>query len=95
MKQPRTESFTGIGFHRSPTARADRVGAARRRCHARAAATARSTIEHVNGRIELNTGDGSIRATDVAGELTLHTGDGSVTVDGAEGRLDSTPATAA
>ena len=42
----------------------------------------------MNGRLDLNTGDGSIRATDVAGELTLHTGDGSVTVDGAEGRLD-------
>ena len=41
----------------------------------------------MNGRIEIHTGDGSIRANDIAGELTLSTGDGSITVDGAEGRL--------
>jgi hypothetical protein len=42
----------------------------------------------VQGRLELRTGDGAIRAARVDGELILlDTGDGSVTVDGAEGRL--------
>ena len=35
----------------------------------------------MHGRLELKTGDGSIRATDIAGQLTLSTGDGSVTLE--------------
>ncbi len=42
----------------------------------------------MNGRLELRTGDGNIRAANVGGELVLDTGDGAVTVDGARGRLD-------
>ncbi len=87
VKQPRRESFTGIGLNRSASARL--IVSLPRRTDVRARSGDGSIqIERVNGRIELNTGDGSIRATDVDGELTLHTGDGSVTVDGAQGRLD-------
>ena len=87
VKRPRTESFSGFGFHQSASARL--IVSVPRDVNV----TARSgdgsiTIERVNGRLELRTGDGSIRASDVGGELVLDTGDGSVTVDGARGRLD-------
>lgn len=85
VKKPK-ESFTGIGFHRSATARL--IVSVPRRIDLRARSGDGSIlIEQVDGRIELHTGDGSIRANDVAGEMTFNTGDGSVTVSGAEGRL--------
>jgi DUF4097 and DUF4098 domain-containing protein YvlB len=87
VKQPRRESFTGIGLHRSASARL--IVSVPRRADIRArSGDGAIHIERVDGRIELNTGDGAIRAADVSGELKLHTGDGSVTVEGAEGRLD-------
>lgn len=87
VKRPRSESFTGIGFHRSATAKL--IVSVPRRTNIRARSGDGSiAIEGVSGRLEMRTGDGSIRAKDVAGEMTLSTGDGSVTVDGAEGRLD-------
>ena len=42
----------------------------------------------MTGRLELKTGDGSIRATDIAASVTLHTGDGSVHVDDGQGQID-------
>jgi DUF4097 and DUF4098 domain-containing protein YvlB len=87
VKQPRRESFTGIGLNHSASARL--IVSVPRRSDVRARSGDGSIqIERVDGRIDLNTGDGSIRATDVDGDLTLHTGDGSVTVDGAAGRLN-------
>lgn len=87
VKRPRTESFTGIGFHRSATA--NLIISVPRRINIRARSGDGSiALEGVDGRLEMRTGDGSIKAKDVAGDLTLSTGDGSVTVDGAEGRLD-------
>jgi Putative adhesin len=41
----------------------------------------------MDGRMELRTGDGSIRVSDVKGELILNSGDGSISVDHADGRL--------
>lgn len=86
VKRPRAESFNGIGFHRSASARL--VVSVPRDINI----TARSgdgsiKIERVNGRLELRTGDGSIRASEVSGELQFDTGDGSITVDKAQGRL--------
>jgi len=39
-------------------------------------------VEGVTGRVQLTSGDGSIRALHVTGELDVHTGDGSVDVSG-------------
>lgn len=87
VKKPRSETFTGIGFHSSASARL--IVSVPRRADVRARSGDGSiAIERVAGRIEGHTGDGSIRAVDVTGELTFNTGDGSVTVEGAEGRLD-------
>lgn len=87
VKKPPSESFHGIGFHRSATAKLT-VSVPRRSDIRARSGDGSIRIERVNGRVEVHTGDGSIRAIDVVGEVTLNTGDGSVTVDGAEGRLD-------
>jgi DUF4097 and DUF4098 domain-containing protein YvlB len=86
VKRPRGESFQGLGFHVSTSARL--IVSVPRRCDVIARTGDGSIrVERINGRLDLRTGDGSIRAADVEGELTLNTGDGSVVVDGAEGRL--------
>jgi DUF4097 and DUF4098 domain-containing protein YvlB len=87
VKRPRTESFSGIGFHR--TAVASLVVHVPSGTDVRAQSGDGSIrISRVDGRIDLRTEDGSIRASDVTGELMLDSGDGSITVDGAEGKLD-------
>jgi DUF4097 and DUF4098 domain-containing protein YvlB len=86
VKRPREESFSGIGLHRTATARL--IVNVPRDTDIRARSGDGSIrIERINGRIDLRTGDGSIRASDVSGELILDTGDGSVTVDEAQGKL--------
>lgn len=86
VKKPRTESFSGLGLHRTPYARL--IVHVPGETDIRAQSGDGSIrIARVKGRIDLRTGDGSIRASEVTGELTLDSGDGSITVDGAEGRL--------
>jgi DUF4097 and DUF4098 domain-containing protein YvlB len=87
VKQPRNESLTDIGLHRSASARLV-VSVPREANIVARTGDGSIRIEGVSGRIELRTGDGSIRATNVSGDLRLHTGDGSVTVDRAHGTLD-------
>ncbi len=48
------------------------------------------TIERMAGRMELRTGDGSIRGVDLNGDLSVHTGDGSVKLEAVDGRVDLT-----
>lgn len=86
VKGPSRESFRGIGFHQSSSARL--IVSLPRRSDVRAKSGDGSIrIDRVNGVIELRTGDGGIRAADIAGEMTLNTTDGTITVSGAEGRL--------
>ena len=87
VKRPKSESFSGIGFYRTASARLIVSVPLQTNLRARSG-DGSIRVERVNGRLELRTGDGSIRANDVAGELVINTGDGSVTVSGAEGRLD-------
>ena len=87
VKRPRSETFSGFGFHQSASAKL--IVSVPRDVNVIARSGDGSIkIERVNGRFELRTGDGSIRAVDVGGELVLDTGDGSVTVEGARGRLE-------
>ncbi|MBA2303573.1 MAG: DUF4097 family beta strand repeat protein [Acidobacteria bacterium] len=86
VKQPRSESFSGIGLHRTANARL--IVNVPRDTNVRARSGDGSIrIDRVSGQIDLRTGDGSIRASEVSGELTFDTGDGSITVDGADGKL--------
>ena len=87
VKSPRSETFSGIGFHVGASAKLIVSVPARADIQARSGDGSIS-IERVNGRLELRTGDGSIRAAEVSGELVMNTGDGSITVNGAEGTLD-------
>ena len=42
----------------------------------------------VQGRVELRSGDGSVRGADLDGDIIVHTGDGSIALDNTAGRLD-------
>lgn len=87
VRKPAGQSFTGIGFHMSASAKL--IVSVPRKSDVRARSGDGSIhISRVGGKIEIHTGDGSIRADNVSGDLNLTTGDGSVTVDGAEGRLE-------
>lgn len=46
-------------------------------------------IERVTGKVRMDTGDGSLKATELAGELRAHTGDGSITLDRVDGTIDA------
>jgi DUF4097 and DUF4098 domain-containing protein YvlB len=86
VKRPRTESLSGIGFHRTASARL--IVFVPRRADVRARSGDGSIrISRVDGQVELRTADGSVRASEVTGELRVNTSDGSITVDGAEGKL--------
>jgi Toastrack DUF4097 len=45
-------------------------------------------IERVTGKLELDTGDGSVRGSDLAGQLRAHTGDGSMKFESVTGPVD-------
>ncbi|HEY0876497.1 MAG TPA: DUF4097 family beta strand repeat-containing protein [Vicinamibacterales bacterium] len=86
VKAPRTETYSGIGLHRTASARL--IVNLPRQSDVRARSGDGSIkVDRVSGRVDLQTGDGSIRVADIVGDLTLETADGSITVDGAEGRL--------
>jgi DUF4097 and DUF4098 domain-containing protein YvlB len=86
VKAPRTETYTGIGLHRTASARL--IVNVPRESDVRARSGDGSIkVDRVSGRVELQTGDGSIRVAEIVGELTLDTADGSITVEGAQGKL--------
>lgn len=45
-------------------------------------------VARITGRLDLRSGDGSIRGRDLAGDVRAHTGDGSIKLDGVTGSLD-------
>jgi DUF4097 and DUF4098 domain-containing protein YvlB len=45
-------------------------------------------IERVTGRLQLRSGDGSIKGRMLGGDVTAHTGDGIITIDGVDGALN-------
>jgi len=45
-------------------------------------------VERITGRVELRSGDGSIRGSGLHGDLRAHTGDGSIKLDDVNGALD-------
>ena len=87
VKQPRSETFSGIGFNQSASARLI-VSVPRRVNISARTGDGSIRLDGLTGRLELRTGDGSIRVADASGDLRLHTGDGSITVERTEGTLD-------
>jgi DUF4097 and DUF4098 domain-containing protein YvlB len=45
-------------------------------------------VEKISGRLELRSGDGSIRGRDLGSDVRAHTGDGSIKIEGINGALD-------
>ena len=45
-------------------------------------------VDHVNGRLELRSADGSVTGRDLTGDLVAHTEDGSIRLDGVDGKCD-------
>ena len=45
-------------------------------------------IERVTGKLEVDTGDGSVRGSDLGGQLRAHTGDGSMKFESITGPVD-------
>ena len=86
VKRPKSESFSGLGIHRTANARLI-VSVPRATNVLARTGDGAIDIERVKGRLQLRSGDGSVRATDVSGDLTVDTGDGSVTITDAEGSL--------
>jgi DUF4097 and DUF4098 domain-containing protein YvlB len=87
VKRPKSETFSGLGFHRSASAKLI-VSVPQSANVAARSGDGSIRIERVTGRLDLNTGDGTIRASEVDGVMTLHTGDGSVHVDNGQGQID-------
>lgn len=46
------------------------------------------SVESIDGRLVLNTGDGSVTADRTVGELQVRTADGAIRLSGVEGKLD-------
>jgi DUF4097 and DUF4098 domain-containing protein YvlB len=87
VKRPKSETFSGFGFHHSASAKLI-VSVPQRTDVVAHSGDGSIRIERVSGKLSIRTGDGSIRASNVDGDIALNTGDGSVHVDGGRGRLD-------
>ena len=45
-------------------------------------------VDHVNGKVELQSADGSVTGRDLAGDVVAHTEDGSIRLEGVDGKCD-------
>jgi len=45
-------------------------------------------VDHVNGKLELRSADGSVTGRDLTGDLVAHTEDGSIRLEGVDGKCD-------
>ena len=45
-------------------------------------------VDHVDGRLELRSADGSVTGRDLTGDLVAHTEDGSIRLEGVDGKCD-------
>jgi hypothetical protein len=87
-RHPGRTVMIGIGRFTSPSARL--IVSVPRKCNI----TARSgdgsiTLDRVEGKLDLRTGDGSIKVIEGKGDLLVETGDGSLTLDDVAGRVEA------
>lgn len=80
--------FVGIGSFRSPSARFI-VSVPRRTNLVVRSGDGSVLVERVEGRLELRTADGSIRAVETSGDLLAESGDGGITLDEVTGRVEA------
>jgi hypothetical protein len=86
---PSRGDFRGvtIGMHISPTARL-RVAVPRSSNINATSGDGSIRAEAVEGKLVLNTSDGSVVGTRLGGDIQIRSGDGSIRLDGATGNLD-------
>ena len=82
------EALLGLGIHVSRSARLIATVPRRANVVARTGDGA-IRIDRVDGRIELRTGDGSVKGADLKGAVTIDTADGTVALQNVEGALDA------
>ena len=83
-----TTRFVGIGVFTSPSARL--IVSAPRKVNLDIRTSDGSVVvERIDGKLQLRTADGSIRATETAGDLLAESGDGSLTLEDVEGRVEA------
>ena len=80
--------FVGFGSFRSPSARIIANVPRKTNLMVRSGDGA-LVVERVQGRIELRTNDGSIRAVETAGELLAESGDGGIQLDEVSGKVEA------
>ena len=85
VKKPAGE--TSGFFRQSPSAKVVALVPARAKVVARSG-DGSITVERVEGDLDLDTGDGSVRGYGLAGRLRVHTGDGSVRLEDVDGTID-------
>lgn len=83
-----SSSYIGIGTFTSPTARL--IVNAPRRVNVNARSGDGSIlVDRIDGRLELKTADGTVRATETAGELIVESGDGSIQIEDVTGKVEA------
>lgn len=83
-----SSSYIGIGTFTSPTARL--IVNAPRRVNVNARSGDGSIlVDRIDGRLELKTADGTVRATETAGDLLVESGDGSIQLEDVTGRVEA------
>ncbi len=83
-----TTRFIGIGAFTSPSARL--IVSAPRKINLDIRTSDGSVVvERIDGKLQLRTADGGIRATETAGDLLAESGDGSLTLEDVEGRVEA------
>ena len=87
VKKPAAGTRDLIGFKVSPSAKIIASVPRKSRIVARSGDGSMS-VERIEGTIDIDTGDGSIRGFDLAGNIRIHTGDGSVKLEHVGGSID-------
>lgn len=83
-----SSSYIGIGTFTSPTARL--IVNAPRKVNVNArSGDGNLLVDRVEGRLELKTADGTVRATETAGELLVESGDGSIQIEDVTGNIEA------
>jgi hypothetical protein len=86
-KPPGGRAMIRLGPSPSPSAKL--IASVPRKCNVLARSGDGSiSIERVSGKVELDTGDGSVRGSDLVGQLRAHTSDGSMKFESVTGPAD-------
>lgn len=87
VKKPSAAARNLIGFNVSPSAKIIASVPRKSRIVARSGDGSIS-VERIEGSVDIDTGDGSVRGYDLAGTIRVHTGDGTVRLEHVDGSVE-------